>query len=164
MHQVYHHCLSGLRYDFLCANYTAFDQKIFNCHFASEVDCANSPNFYDRYAVTWTKFEWNFSKFKLDRNEALYKTTSTTTQAPQVVFVTRDRFPTSGRDERLPVGRPRPRPRPGQKNRRPRPRLPIYYDDYYDYDYNSDYEESLADEDEGQADQNEAEVPVEVKF
>ena len=101
---------------------------------------------------------------KLDRNEALYKTTSTTTQAPQVVFVTRDRFPTSGRDERLPVGRPRPRPRPAQKNRRPRPRLPIYYDDYYDYDYNSDYEESLADEDEGQADQNEAEVAVEVNF
>ena len=101
---------------------------------------------------------------QLDRNEALYKTTSTTTQAPQVVFVTRDRFPTSGRDERLPVGRPRPRPRPAQKNRRPRPRLPIYYDDYYDYDYNSDYEESLADEDEGQADQNEAEVAVEVNF
>ena len=46
--QVYHQCLFGLRYDFLCANYTAFDQKIFNCHFANEVDCVNSPKFYDR--------------------------------------------------------------------------------------------------------------------
>ena len=46
--QVYHHCVSGTRYDFLCANFTAFDQKIFNCQFANEVDCDNSPLFYDR--------------------------------------------------------------------------------------------------------------------
>lgn len=28
--QVYHHCLYGARHDFLCANFTAFDQKVFN--------------------------------------------------------------------------------------------------------------------------------------
>lgn len=58
--QVYHHCLFGTRYDFLCANYTAFDQKTFICHFASEVDCKNSPKYFKR-------------------NEALYKQLSTTT-------------------------------------------------------------------------------------
>jgi hypothetical protein len=47
--QVYHQCLFGTRYDFMCANFTAFDQKIFNCQFANEVDCDNSPLFYDRY-------------------------------------------------------------------------------------------------------------------
>lgn len=46
--QVYHQCLFGQRYDFLCANFTAFDQKIFNCQFVSEVDCENSHLFYDR--------------------------------------------------------------------------------------------------------------------
>ncbi|CAB0020234.1 unnamed protein product, partial [Nesidiocoris tenuis] len=46
--QLYHHCLFGTRYDFLCANYTAFDQKTFICHFVSEVDCKNSPNHYKR--------------------------------------------------------------------------------------------------------------------
>lgn len=46
--QVYHHCLFGTRYDFLCANYTAFDQRTFICHFVSEVDCKNSPKWYSR--------------------------------------------------------------------------------------------------------------------
>ncbi|XP_055603984.1 uncharacterized protein LOC129752223 [Uranotaenia lowii] len=46
--QLYHHCVNGVRYDFLCANYTAFDQKTFICHFASEVDCKNSPKYWFR--------------------------------------------------------------------------------------------------------------------
>ncbi|XP_076039062.1 uncharacterized protein LOC143023543 isoform X2 [Oratosquilla oratoria] len=46
--QVYHHCLFGIRYDFLCANYTAFDQKNFICHFVNEVDCENSELYFDR--------------------------------------------------------------------------------------------------------------------
>ncbi|XP_072391038.1 uncharacterized protein [Diabrotica undecimpunctata] len=63
--QVYHHCLFGIRYDFLCANYTAFDQTLFNCNFVSNVDCENSKKF------------WN-------RNDDLYKTKSTT--PPPVVY------------------------------------------------------------------------------
>ncbi|XP_055909980.1 serine/arginine repetitive matrix protein 1 isoform X2 [Eupeodes corollae] len=67
--QVYHHCIYGIRHDFLCANFTAFDQRTFICHFVSEVDCENSAKF------------WN-------RNDNLYmattttSTTTTTTPAP----------------------------------------------------------------------------------
>lgn len=38
----------------MCANFTAFDQKIFNCQFANEVDCDNSPLFYDRSVIDVT--------------------------------------------------------------------------------------------------------------
>ncbi|VEN60677.1 unnamed protein product [Callosobruchus maculatus] len=63
--QVYHHCLFGVRYDFLCANYTAFDQTLFNCNFVSNVDCQGSKKFWHR-------------------NDELYKEKSTTTQPPPV--------------------------------------------------------------------------------
>lgn len=56
--QVYHHCLYGIRQDFLCGNYTAFDMRTFICQFVNVVDCQNS----DSYAY---------------RNEPLYKTTTT---------------------------------------------------------------------------------------
>lgn len=46
--QIYHHCLYGIRSDFICANFTAFDQKTFICHFASEVDCKNSYKYWNR--------------------------------------------------------------------------------------------------------------------
>lgn len=65
--QVYHHCLYGTRFDFLCANYTAFDQKTFICHFVSEVDCVNSKKFWHR-------------------NDALYEAASTTTQKPIIIY------------------------------------------------------------------------------
>lgn len=126
--QVYHQCLFGTRYDFMCANFTAFDQKIFNCQFANEVDCENSPLFYDR-------------------NEALYKEASTTpapTPAPQVVVV-RTRFvDESGRE----VAPPRSQ---GGRLRRPQgKRRPVYYDDYYDYDY-QEYYDAPANEEEDPA-------------
>lgn len=126
--QVYHQCLFGTRYDFMCANFTAFDQKIFNCQFANEVDCDNSPLFYDR-------------------NEALYKEASTTaapTPAPQVVVV-RTRFvDESGRE----VAPPRSQ---GGRFRRPQgKRRPVYYDDYYDYDY-QEYYDAPANEEEDPA-------------
>ncbi|KAF2354560.1 Chitin binding domain [Trinorchestia longiramus] len=71
--QVYYNCLFGQRYDFLCANYTVFDQVNFICHYASEVDCASSARYYDR-------------------NEELYVTTTTTTPAPpRVIYVDRPR-------------------------------------------------------------------------
>ncbi|XP_039297555.1 uncharacterized protein LOC111059008 isoform X1 [Nilaparvata lugens] len=123
--QVYHHCLFGTRYDFLCANYTAFDQKTFICHFVSEVDCQNSPKYYKR-------------------NEALYKaattspppttarptttsTTTTTTQAPP---------PSNGAPRNGPTHGHRPfrtrgggRPAGAYRRRRP-----VYYYYYYDDD------------------------------
>ncbi|CAG7708411.1 unnamed protein product [Allacma fusca] len=86
--QLYHHCLFGTRYDFLCANYTAFDQRTFICQFVSDVDCPNSALFFHR-------------------NDALYVTKSTTTEAP---VRSRDR----GSRGRRPI---RPAlPPPSQKN------------------------------------------------
>ncbi|XP_065567942.1 uncharacterized protein LOC136031893 isoform X2 [Artemia franciscana] len=72
--QVYHQCLFGIRYDFMCANFTSFDQKNFNCIFASDVDCPNSERFFDR-------------------NDALYKTTTTTTETPPFLGILRSQRP-----------------------------------------------------------------------
>lgn len=47
--QLYHHCIYGVRHDFLCANFTAFDQKTFICQFASVVDCKGSAKYWFRY-------------------------------------------------------------------------------------------------------------------
>lgn len=105
--KVYHHCLFGTRYDFLCANFTAFDQKTFICHFVSEVDCANSKRYWHR-------------------NDALYQaTTTTTTTTTTVAPVT------------APTGRPgrdrlSPRRRPPPTRRRP---YDYYDEDYYDDEY-----------------------------
>ncbi|KAK3863693.1 hypothetical protein Pcinc_030566 [Petrolisthes cinctipes] len=118
--QVYHNCLFNQRYDFLCANYTVFDQKNFICHYASEVDCENSWKHYDR-------------------NNDLYETTTTTTTttpAPQIIYVQRPP-PLNG------PGRRRKPPhliRPD--NRRPTTTTPSpYYDyDYPDYHYHDYYE------------------------
>lgn len=46
--QLYHHCIYGIRHDFLCANFTAFDQKTFICHFVSEVNCKSSAKYWFR--------------------------------------------------------------------------------------------------------------------
>ncbi|XP_034241770.1 uncharacterized protein LOC117645586 [Thrips palmi] len=122
--QVYHHCLFGTRYDFLCANYTAFDQRTFICHFVSEVDCKNSPKWYSR-------------------NEPLYKATTTTTLAPpplpaRAIY---DRLPPSaeGGPRRGAAGGAG-----GGRRRRPyrrrRPVYEYYYDDeeYDDQEYYDD--------------------------
>ncbi|CAH1123982.1 unnamed protein product [Ceutorhynchus assimilis] len=114
--QVYHHCLFGTRYDFLCANYTAFDQKTFICQFVSVVDCVNSKKFWHR-------------------NDALYQTQSTTTSAPinlkSAIYTT---APPNGDDSTLPRraqggggGGARRRP-----TRRRRPQFEYYDDEYYD--------------------------------
>ncbi|GAB1862539.1 Chitin-binding type-2 domain-containing protein [Camponotus japonicus] len=105
--QVYHHCLFGTRYDFLCANFTAFDQKTFICHFVSEVDCANSKKYWHR-------------------NDALYQaitttTTTTTTVAPITVSTSRPAV----RDRIPPRRRPPARRRP----------YDYYEEDYYDDEY-----------------------------
>ncbi|KAL1140565.1 hypothetical protein AAG570_000495 [Ranatra chinensis] len=130
--QVYHHCLFGTRYDFLCANYTAFDQKTFICHFVSEVDCDNSPKYYNR-------------------NEALYKAASTappsTTKAPTTTTTTTTPEPPSGGGG---GGRIRGGGGPGRgvsRRRRPhrrrRPSYEYYYDDDEEYDDQDYYEDDL---------------------
>lgn len=159
--QVYHNCLFGQRYDFLCANYTVFDQKNFICHYVSLVDCKGSEKHYDR-------------------NEELYVTTTSTTERPrrpEVIYVerpvhrprqpprtrpngffkVRNRAPPQAPPrqpidadpeqpaqsqpaqrqpaQRQPVQRQPPRRQPGGRrpsNRRP---PPPDYDDYYNYDY-----------------------------
>ncbi|KAF5304840.1 hypothetical protein FQR65_LT07857 [Abscondita terminalis] len=111
--QLYHHCLFGTRYDFLCANYTAFDQKTFICHFVSEVDCENSPKYWHR-------------------NDALYQAASTTTVKPTPISIS----PAL-------TASPRPRPSPTMRRRRPSRRRPQYeyYDDDYEEDARDDYYE-----------------------
>ncbi|XP_053672717.1 uncharacterized protein LOC128723038 [Anopheles nili] len=105
--QLYHHCIHGIRYDFLCANYTAFDQKTFICHFASEVDCKNSPKYWFR-------------------NEPLYKATTTTTVKPP---------PTTSTTAAPSTAAPRPKPlRKPVRRRRPQVDY-YYYDEDYEEDY-----------------------------
>ncbi|XP_050316090.1 titin-like [Anthonomus grandis grandis] len=116
--QVYHHCLFGTRYDFLCANYTAFDQKTFICQFVSEVDCENSKKFWHR-------------------NDALYQAQSTTTAAPPnlraAIYTT---APPNGADPVTPIPSG---PAGGRKPfRKRRPQVQYYDDEYYDEEY---YEE-----------------------
>ncbi|KAK9892961.1 hypothetical protein WA026_023018 [Henosepilachna vigintioctopunctata] len=112
--QVYHHCLFGTRYDFLCANYTAFDQKTFICQFVSDVDCVGSKKFWHR-------------------NDALYKAASTTTTKPLNIYTTSTEQNLNSNPVKAGGG-----PRVLGKRRRPAQRRPQY--DYYDYaDYDEDY-------------------------
>ncbi|KAL6262402.1 hypothetical protein P5V15_007489 [Pogonomyrmex californicus] len=105
--QVYHHCLFGTRYDFLCANFTAFDQKTFICHFVSEVDCANSKKYWHR-------------------NDALYQATTTTTTTTTTVAPVAAPTSRAAVRDRIP-----PRRRPPAR-RRP---YDYYEEDYYDDEY-----------------------------
>nr|XP_031848242.1 zinc finger CCCH domain-containing protein 13 isoform X2 [Nomia melanderi] len=107
--QVYHHCLFGTRYDFLCANFTAFDQKTFICHFVSEVDCANSKKYWHR-------------------NDALYKAATTSTTSTSTTTTPAPVVPAAGR--------PSQRDRDPPRRRRPFRRRPAY--DYYDEEYYDD--------------------------
>lgn len=46
--QIYHHCAVGNRYDFLCPNYTLFDQTTFTCRFINTVNCGQSAKHFNR--------------------------------------------------------------------------------------------------------------------
>ncbi|GBM77358.1 hypothetical protein AVEN_52728-1 [Araneus ventricosus] len=61
--QLFHYCFAGARYDFLCANYTLYDQTTFTCRFANNVDCESSAKYFYR-------------------NDDLWKEEATTTEAP----------------------------------------------------------------------------------
>lgn len=62
--QLFHYCFAGARYDFLCANYTLYDQTTFTCRFANNVDCESSESYYYR-------------------NDDLWKETTTTSTTPE---------------------------------------------------------------------------------
>ncbi|XP_056646722.1 uncharacterized protein LOC130451609 isoform X3 [Diorhabda sublineata] len=115
--QVYHHCLFGTRFDFLCANYTAFDQKTFICHFASEVDCNNSKKFWHR-------------------NDALYQAATTTTSKPLVIATTSP--PPTVLSTAVPSGPGIGQWRGGGRPYRRRRPYYEYYEDYYDDFYYDD--------------------------
>lgn len=116
--QVYHHCLFGTRYDFLCANFTAFDQKTFICHFVSEVDCANSRKYWHR-------------------NDALYKATTTSTTSTTSTTTTTTTSTTTALPPVTAAAGSRQSPRDLPRRRRPfRRRPPVY--DYYDEEYYDD--------------------------
>ncbi|TMW40576.1 hypothetical protein DOY81_014344, partial [Sarcophaga bullata] len=103
---LYHHCVYGIRHDFLCANFTAFDQRTFICHFVSDVDCEGSMKY------------WN-------RNDDLYMATTTTS----TTTTTTEPPPTQ---RRRPVRPLRPLRRPSNR----RPVDDYYYDEEeYDEDY-----------------------------
>ncbi|XP_039486268.1 serine/arginine repetitive matrix protein 1 [Drosophila santomea] len=106
--QIYHHCVYGIRHDFLCANFTAFDQRTFICHFASDVDCEGSQKY------------WN-------RNDELYMATTTTSTSTTT---------TPAPPTQPPAPRRRPQ-RPQRPLRRPYNRRPIddyYYEDQEQYE------------------------------
>ncbi|XP_076352679.1 uncharacterized protein LOC143248131 [Tachypleus tridentatus] len=46
--QLFHYCFGGQRFDFLCPNYTLYDQQTFTCRFVNKVDCASSELFYHK--------------------------------------------------------------------------------------------------------------------
>ncbi|CAH0776976.1 unnamed protein product [Bemisia tabaci] len=120
--QVYHHCLFGTRYDFLCANYTAFDQKTFICHFVSEVDCDNSPKYFKR-------------------NEALYKQDTTTTPRPPPTTTTTTTTTEAPKTKKPRRQRPNRRPRPYKRRR---PVYEYYYEDEEEPADSEYYEEEPA--------------------
>jgi hypothetical protein len=51
--QLFHYCFAGARYDFLCANYTLYDQTTFTCRFANNVDCESSAKYFYRNDDLW---------------------------------------------------------------------------------------------------------------
>ncbi|XP_053201635.1 LOW QUALITY PROTEIN: mucin-5AC-like [Panonychus citri] len=71
--QVYHHCAIGHRYDFLCPNYTLFDQTTFTCRFVNTVDCLKSENHFNRnddlYVETTEKPENNDKKIQKEKEK-----------------------------------------------------------------------------------------------
>ncbi|KAJ6643847.1 PiggyBac transposable element-derived protein 3 [Pseudolycoriella hygida] len=139
--QLYHHCIYGIRHDFLCANFTAFDQKTFICHFVSEVNCKNSPKYWFR-------------------NDALYRATTTTTTTTTTIAPP----PTTERRRRKPLRQRRPQndyyyddeeyedeyvvQRPNRRRKPIRNRYrPIYDDEYPENDRGYDEEEEPLEDD-----------------
>lgn len=95
--QLFHYCYGGIRYDFLCPNYTLYDQTTFTCRFINTVECEKSQLHYDR-------------------NEALYK--ETTTMPPRTA----------------PPPPPRKKPARKKPTTTPKPQA----EDEYEYEYDDE--------------------------
>lgn len=85
--QIYHHCAIGNRYDFLCPNYTLFDQTTFTCRFVNTVDCDGSTKHYDRNNALYVEKDKEQPPSSASSSTTTSTTTSTsttTTQAPKL--------------------------------------------------------------------------------
>ncbi|KAG1693163.1 hypothetical protein GQR58_007128 [Nymphon striatum] len=60
---VFHYCFGGYKYDFLCPNFTLYDQTTFTCRYVNMVKCTESEDHYNR-------------------NVGLFEKTKTTTPTP----------------------------------------------------------------------------------
>jgi len=116
--QLFHYCFGGYRYDFLCPNYTLYDQTTFTCRFINTVDCEKSTQYYQR----------NDALFKETTTEGptTTTTTTTTTQKPTTTTTTTTTTP-------LPLPR---KPSKGKKHHTTSTTTQApedeYYDDYYE--------------------------------
>lgn len=108
--QIYHHCAIGQRYDFLCPNYTLFDQTTFTCRFINTVDCDGSTKHYDRNNALYVEKDDSGGNKKQEQaapssstaattststtttTTTSTSTTSTTTQAPKLNIQMSRRF------------------------------------------------------------------------
>ena len=85
--QIYHHCAVGNRYDFLCPNYTLFDQTTFTCRFINTVDCSGSAKHFDRNNALYVEKDDSPSSSSSSTSSSTTSTTTTTTtttQAPKL--------------------------------------------------------------------------------
>lgn len=83
--QIYHHCAVGNRYDFLCPNYTLFDQTTFTCRFINTVDCTNSAKHFDRNNALYVEKDESAKSAAGDAGSTSTTTTTTsTTQQPKI--------------------------------------------------------------------------------
>lgn len=80
--QIYHHCAVGNRYDFLCPNYTLFDQTTFTCRFINTVDCTGSAKHFDRNNALYVEKDEKDSSASSATSTSSTSTTTTTTQSP----------------------------------------------------------------------------------
>ncbi|KAI1303125.1 hypothetical protein HDE_02386 [Halotydeus destructor] len=79
--QIYHHCAVGHRYDFLCPNYTLFDQTTFTCRFVNTVDCPKSETHYKLNHDLYVFSDEN-GNFPTESSASSSKSSSTTPAPP----------------------------------------------------------------------------------
>jgi len=113
--QIYHHCAIGQRYDFLCPNYTLFDQTTFTCRFINTVDCSGSAKHFDRNNALYVEKDDSgkgaehaasstSSSTSASGSSSTTSTTSTTTSTTSTTQAPRVRAPSSRQSgERAPL-------------------------------------------------------------
>ncbi|XP_076332003.1 uncharacterized protein LOC143237055 [Tachypleus tridentatus] len=124
--QLFHWCFGSQRYDFLCPNYTLYDQTTFTCRFVNKVDCENSEMYYNR-------------------NDELYVETTTLSEEEQRKERRKKKRKNKNRRSR---NRSRSRSRSRSKKREDE-EYEDEYEDYEDEDYNDeDYDDEYYDDED----------------